>query len=198
MGPDCSLHRCLIGGEAALAVSPRGSATAIWIVQPHPQQGFDSSVESHTGGSAPIVVGDVVIVGGQASRGAALPGIGDVRGYDVRTGKPIWTFHTIPRPGEYGNDTWLNNSWEVSGAPAVWGFLSADDDLGYVYLPVESPTAIDLISPDSSALRHTRRRAGRPAERESERSSQGCQRAVVFVVVGPQRRGQCSTQACRQ
>jgi hypothetical protein len=44
VGPDCSLHRCLVGGEAALAVSPRGSAIAIWIVQPHPQQGFGSSV----------------------------------------------------------------------------------------------------------------------------------------------------------
>jgi len=46
VGPDCSQHRCLVGGEAALAVSPRGSATAIWIVQPHPQQGFGSSVEA--------------------------------------------------------------------------------------------------------------------------------------------------------
>ena len=107
------------------------------------KKGFDTPVESHTGGSAPIVVGDIVIVGGQASRGAALPGIGDVRGYDVRTGKLIWTFHTIPRPGEYGNDTWLNNSWEISGAAAVWGFFSADDELGYVYLPIESPTAMD-------------------------------------------------------
>jgi hypothetical protein len=46
VGPDCSLHRCLVGGETALAVSPRGSATAIWIVQPQPQQGFGSSVEA--------------------------------------------------------------------------------------------------------------------------------------------------------
>jgi len=46
VGPDCSLHRCLVGGEAALAVSPQGSATAMWIVQPHPQQGFDSFVEA--------------------------------------------------------------------------------------------------------------------------------------------------------
>ena len=44
VGPDCSLHRCLVGGEAALAVSPQGSATAVWITQPHPQQGFGSYV----------------------------------------------------------------------------------------------------------------------------------------------------------
>jgi quinoprotein glucose dehydrogenase len=107
------------------------------------RKGLDNRVESHTGGSSPIVVGDVVIVGGQGSRPGVPAGIGDVRGYDVRTGKQLWTFHTIPRTGEYGNDTWLKDSWAVSGATAIWGFLSADDELGYVYLPIESPTAVD-------------------------------------------------------
>lgn len=57
-----------------------------------------------------------------------------------RTGKRIWTFHTIPHPGEFGNDTWLNDSWSYTGNTAVWSPFSADEDLGYVYLPVESAT----------------------------------------------------------
>jgi quinoprotein glucose dehydrogenase len=65
---------------------------------------------------------------------------GHVRGYDVRTGERLWTFRTIPRPGEFGNDTWENGSWEYTGNTAVWAPISADEELGYVYLPVETPT----------------------------------------------------------
>ena len=65
---------------------------------------------------------------------------GYVRGYDIRSGKRLWTFHTIPHPGEFGNDTWLNDSWAYTGNTAVWSPFSADEELGYVYLPVESPT----------------------------------------------------------
>jgi quinoprotein glucose dehydrogenase len=80
--------------------------------------------------------------------GAALQGgtptfeniAGFVRGYDVRTGKRIWIFHTIPTSGEFGNDTWENDSWSFTGNTGVWGPMSADLELGYVYLPVETPT----------------------------------------------------------
>jgi quinoprotein glucose dehydrogenase len=95
--------------------------------------------------SPPIVVGDVVIMG------AALPSGGQpptkemppahVRGYDVRTGKRLWIFHTIPEPGELGNETWENDSWRYSGNAGVWTTFSADPELGYVYLPLESATA---------------------------------------------------------
>ncbi len=97
------------------------------------------------GSSAPpIIVRGVVVVGG-----ALLPGsaprtkenvAGHVRGYDVRTGKRLWIFHTIPRPGEFGSETWEEDSWAYSGNTAVWAPMSADEELGYVYLPIETPT----------------------------------------------------------
>jgi quinoprotein glucose dehydrogenase len=99
-------------------------------------------------GGPPIVVGDVVVVGGlpgeasdvvsekQRARFQTPPG--DIRGYDVRTGKRLWIFHTVPQLGEFGAETWLKESWSYSGNAGVWGFMSADEDLGYVYLPIES------------------------------------------------------------
>lgn len=63
-----------------------------------------------------------------------------MRGYDVHTGKLLWTFHTIALAGEFGNDTWENGSWKYTGNTAVWAPMSADEELGYVYLPVEMPT----------------------------------------------------------
>jgi quinoprotein glucose dehydrogenase len=66
---------------------------------------------------------------------------GLVRAFDVRTGKKLWTFNTIPRPGEFGNDTWENNSWATNGNTGVWTQMTADEELGLVYLPVEDPTS---------------------------------------------------------
>jgi quinoprotein glucose dehydrogenase len=93
--------------------------------------------------SPPMIVKDVAVVGGAllASSGKARENVpGHVRGYDVRTGKRLWTFHTIPRPGETGNETWEKDSWSYTGNTAVWAPMSADEELGYVYLPVETPT----------------------------------------------------------
>ncbi len=93
--------------------------------------------------SPPMIVRNVAIVGSAlpASAGRDRRNVpGHVRGYDVRTGKRLWTFHTIPRPGEFGNDTWQNDSWSFVGNTAVWAPMSADEELGYVYLPVETPT----------------------------------------------------------
>jgi glucose dehydrogenase len=66
---------------------------------------------------------------------------GSVRGFDVRTGRRLWTFNTIPRPGEFGNDTWLNESWAVNGNVGVWNQIAVDEDLGLAYLPVETPSS---------------------------------------------------------
>ncbi len=89
-----------------------------------------------------IVVGDVYVVqviGNDSPRNqGGIPGY--IRGYDVRTGKKLWTFHTIPRPGEFGFGTWGKDSWKNTGAASVWSMMAADPELGYVYLPVESPT----------------------------------------------------------
>ena len=66
---------------------------------------------------------------------------GLVRAFDARTGKVLWTFNTIPRPGEFGNDTWQNGSWAVNGNTGVWTQITVDEELGIVYLPVESPSS---------------------------------------------------------
>jgi quinoprotein glucose dehydrogenase len=94
--------------------------------------------------SAPVVAKNVVIVGA-AHLAGGIPKSknnvkGYVRGFDVRTGKRLWIFHTIPKPGEYGIDTWLNDSWSYTGNTGVWGQISVDEQLGLVYLPVELPT----------------------------------------------------------
>ena len=110
-------------------------------------EGLDRAVvkPGEIGDSSPaIVVRDVVVVGAALQAGIAPPSKtntpGYVRGYDVRTGKRLWTFHTIAQPGEFGNDTWENGSWKYTGNTGAWGPLSADEELGYVYIPVETPT----------------------------------------------------------
>jgi len=94
--------------------------------------------------ATPTVARDVVIVGAAHRTGANPKSMrnvkGYVRGFDVRTGKRLWIFHTIPLPNEYGNETWENNSWEYTGNTGVWGQISVDEELGLVYLPVELPT----------------------------------------------------------
>ena len=94
--------------------------------------------------STPMVARDVVIVGAAHKTGANPKSRrnekGYVRGFDVRTGKRLWIFHTIPQPGEFGNDTWEKDSWSYTGNAGVWGQISVDEELGLAYLPVELPT----------------------------------------------------------
>lgn len=94
--------------------------------------------------STPIVARNVVIVGAAHLTGGVPKSRknvkGYVRGFDVRTGKRLWIFHTIPLPNEYGSDTWLKDSWAYTGNTGVWAQISVDEDLGLVYLPVELPT----------------------------------------------------------
>ena len=94
--------------------------------------------------STPLVARDVVIVGA-AHRSGGVPRSrmnvkGYVRGFDVRTGKRLWIFHTIPGLREFGNDTWEHDSWSYTGNAGVWGQISVDEELGFAYLPVELPT----------------------------------------------------------
>jgi glucose dehydrogenase len=94
--------------------------------------------------AAPIVAGNTVIVGAAFREGFTPSSMrnnkGYVRGFDVRTGKRLWIFHTIPKKGEFGYDTWLNGSAEYTGNTGVWTQITVDEELGLVYLPVESPT----------------------------------------------------------
>ena len=91
--------------------------------------------------SPPMVVGDVVVVGSVVTEGAGYKEAppGHVRAYDAKTGRMRWIFHTIPQLGEYANDTWGNDSWKFAGGANVWTPMSADEELGYVYLAVASP-----------------------------------------------------------
>lgn len=91
--------------------------------------------------SPPIVCQGVVIVGSnilEAPREKPMPP-GDVRGFDVRTGAQKWVFKTIPGPGDFGRETWKDESAPDNGGANVWTMMSADEELGYVYLPVSTP-----------------------------------------------------------
>ena len=92
---------------------------------------------------APMVVRDVVVMGQSMTDTFITKEAvrGDVRAFDVRTGELLWVFHTIPQAGEFGTDTWEDSSWEYTGHAPVWSLFSADLELGYVYMPVTSPTS---------------------------------------------------------
>ncbi len=92
--------------------------------------------------SPPLVIDDVVVVGSSVSDVPQymLAPPGDVRAFDVRTGEQRWIFQTIPQPGEFGHDSWADNSWEYTGNTNVWTMMSADEELGLVYLPIGTPT----------------------------------------------------------
>jgi len=103
-------------------------------------------VEARIGSSSPpLIVGDIAVIGAAMDPGmrptskAHVPG--HVRGFDVRTGEQKWIFHTIPRPGEFGHDTWQGDSWQYTGNTGVWAPMSADASRGLVYLPVEAATS---------------------------------------------------------
>src|SRR5438046_5919395 len=95
--------------------------------------------------STPVVVNDVVIVRSAMRELATVPTHnnpkGLVRAFDARTGKQLWQFNTIPKPGEFGGDTWEKESWATNGNVGIWTQITVDEDLGLVYLPVETPSS---------------------------------------------------------
>src|SRR3984893_15369081 len=111
--------------------------------------GANDQIDLETGEIAlhatPTVAGDAVIVGSSMKEGFTVPTHnntkGLVRASDVRTGKQLWRFNTIPKPGEPGNETWGDNSWAVNGNTGVWTHISVDEELGLAYLPVETPSS---------------------------------------------------------
>lgn len=93
-------------------------------------------------GRRPLIAGDVAVVGNailDPTRTKEMPP-GYVQAFDVRTGRRLWTFHTVPKPGEVGYDTWEGDSAEYSGNSNVWTGMTYDPELGYVYMPVSGPT----------------------------------------------------------
>ena len=100
--------------------------------------------------AAPTIINDTIIIGGAVqdspmlgfevpARQSDLPP-GHIRGFNVTTGQISWIFHSIPQEGETGNETWEDDSWRVTGAANVWALMSADPELGYVYLPFGTPS----------------------------------------------------------
>ena len=96
--------------------------------------------------SPAVIYKDLMIVGGREAE--TLPAsYGDVRAYDVRSGRLRWTFHTIPRPGEFGYDTWPKDAWKTSGAANNWAGMTVDGARGIVYVPTGS-AAFDFYGAD--------------------------------------------------
>jgi len=97
-----------------------------------------------TNSSPPIVVNDVLVVGNSAEQGYNQTRIenvpGDILGYDMKTGKFMWKFHVIPRPGEFGHETWENDAWKWTGDISSWAPMSADPARGLVYIPTNGAT----------------------------------------------------------
>ncbi len=122
--------------------------------QPDPAFGVNGLVDTMAGvahatrvvnyaiNSAPVIVKNVIIHGSNIADGPPNKEAprGDVHGYDVRTGKLLWTFHAIPQAGEFGHQTWEEGSAEYSGGTNVWSLMSVDETLGYAYLPFGTPT----------------------------------------------------------
>ncbi len=94
--------------------------------------------------AAPVVAGNTIVIGAAHRPGGSPTSRtnvkGFIRGYDVRTGERKWIFHTIPQQGEFGNDTWEDNSWSYTGNTGVWAQMTIDPELNMAYIPVEAPT----------------------------------------------------------
>ena len=106
--------------------------------------GIPREIGMITSSAPPIVVNDVIVVGNSHEQGYNQTRVenvpGDIMGYDARSGEFLWKFHVIPRPGEFGHDTWENNSWLTAGDVSSWAPMSADPELGLVYIPTNPPT----------------------------------------------------------
>ena len=123
------------------------------------------------------IVGNSAEQGYHQTRQENVPG--DILAYDAKTGKFMWKFHVIPRPGEVGHDTWENDAWRTTGDVSSWAPLSADPERGIVYVPTNSATS-----------RHVRRLPPRqqPVRREHHRARREDRQAVVALPDGAPRR----------
>src|SRR5215471_8472312 len=123
-------------GEPVTSFGTNGEISLVdglrWTVDPR----------QYTNTSPPIVFKDLVIVGNGVADRLAYPKDppGDVRAFDARSGRLVWTFHTVPQAGETGNDTWADDSWKVTGHTNVWAPMTLDEPRGLLYLPVSTPS----------------------------------------------------------
>jgi quinoprotein glucose dehydrogenase len=109
-----------------------------------PEKGIPRELGNLSTSSPPIVVNGVVVVGNVHEQGYYQTRIenipGDILAYDARSGKHLWKFHVIPRPGEFGHETWENDAWKRTGDVSSWAPMSADPERGLVYVPTNPPT----------------------------------------------------------
>ena len=102
--------------------------------------------------SPPVIYKNLLITGagtgeGRGGTGGGLGPAGDTRAWDIHTGKLVWTFHSVPRPGETGHDTWGGDSWRRRSGVNVWGYMTVDEERGIVYMPFGAPN-FDRIGTD--------------------------------------------------
>ena len=133
-----------LSAKTGIPVASFGTNGVVDLKQDIDQPDIDVDTADIGLNSAPAIGNNVIVVGA-----AHLPGgaprakenvKGYIRGFDVRSGKRLWIFHTIPQPGEAGNDTWLNDSWSYTGNAGNWGPISIDEELNRVYLATEGAT----------------------------------------------------------
>ena len=114
------------------------------VLKYDPDKGIPRELGNLSTSSPPIVVNGVVVVGNVHEQGYYQTRIqnipGDILAYDARSGKHLWKFHVIPRPGEFGHETWENDAWQRTGDVSSWAPMSADPARGLVYIPTNPPT----------------------------------------------------------
>ena len=121
-----------------------GNEGVVDLKQGLDQEGVDPVTAEIGLAAAPVIAKDVIVVGAAHGVGTAPRSMtnvkGYVRGFDVRTGRRLWIFHTIPRPGEFGYDSWENGAADRAGNAGAWTQISVDPELNLAYLPIELPT----------------------------------------------------------
>jgi quinoprotein glucose dehydrogenase len=135
----CDAYLIAIDAKTGQTVSDFGEGGRINLTKAIP---FAINAKNYAVTSPPLVCRDVVMVGSSISdtpTNKEAPR-GDIQAFDARTGKPAWIFHTVAQAGEFGNETWENDSWKYTGAANPWTIMSADAQLGYVYIPTGTPT----------------------------------------------------------
>ena len=135
------------GGKIPIDGFPETGSVDLLADLGHPYdvfEGIPRHIGNITASSPPIVVNGVIVIGNSASRGRLNTRIenvpGDILAYDARTGEHLWKFNVIPGPGEFGHESWESDAWSYTGNVNAWAPLSADAELGIVYIPTDVPT----------------------------------------------------------
>jgi quinoprotein glucose dehydrogenase len=127
-----------LNAQAGTPVETFGDKGVVNLRTPEVMKGFDRAALALT--SPPIVYKNLVITGSMVQESPTLGPSGDVRAWDARTGKLVWTFYSIPQPGESGHYTWVGDSWQKRSGVNVWGLMTVDAKRGIAYLPFGAPT----------------------------------------------------------